>query len=246
MAAGRPTMIGLGTAAILAAPWAIRRGTPTSTRLLLAPVCVPGGPTSGGGGNWLSSILGSLGGLSGVLGPALQAGGALAGGAIGSNASQDASRLQSDALNRGLDLQTAQWLQQQANQAPWLQAGQQALPQLMKLAGQEPPGAFQGPPSISGAGYALPRLRPRWGPQAIRDRKACKRGRLSLDASKGHRPRNYRYTPGQTPDAGQYSLVPLTSTRAPCLARRCRSSPVNRCSIRTPARRSGRVKPARP
>ena len=119
-----------------------------------------------GGGNWLSSILGSLGGLSGVLGPALQAGGAIAGGAIGSNASSDAARLQSNALNRGLDLQTAQWLQQQANQAPWLQAGQQALPQLMKLAGQEPPGAFQGPPSISGAGYALPAIAPTWGPQA--------------------------------------------------------------------------------
>ena len=119
----------------------------------------------GGGSNWLQSILGSLGGLSGALGPLLQAGGALAGGAIGSNASSDAARLQANALNRGMDLQTAQWLQQQANQAPWLQAGQQALPQLMKLAGQEPPGAFQGPPSISGAGYALPAIAPTWGPQ---------------------------------------------------------------------------------
>ena len=116
--------------------------------------------------SWLDTILGSLGGLSGVLGPALQAGGALAGGMIGSNASDEAARLQSSALNRGLDLQTAQWLQQQANQAPWLQAGQQALPQLMKLAGQEPPGAFQGPPSISGQGYALPPVAPTWGPQA--------------------------------------------------------------------------------
>jgi hypothetical protein len=131
----------------------------------IGPGLLPGDPTSGGGGNWLSSILGSLGGLSGALGPLLQAGGALAGGAIGSNASNDAARLQSNALNRGLDLQTAQWLQQQANQAPWLQAGQQALPQLSQLANQKPPDAFQGPPSISGAGYALPAIAPTWGPQ---------------------------------------------------------------------------------
>ena len=134
----------------------------------IGPGLLPGDPTSGGGGSWWQNVLSSLGGLSGVLGPALQAGGALAGGALGSNASSDAARLQSNALNRGLDLQTAQWLQQQANQAPWLQAGQQALPELMRLAGESDPGAFQGPPSISGQGYALPQIAPTWGPQAYR------------------------------------------------------------------------------
>ena len=175
------------------------------------------------GGNWWQSILGSLGGLSGVLGPP-PGGGALAGGAIGSNASSDAARLQSNALNRGLDLQTAQWLQQQANQAPWLQAGQQALPQLMKLAGQEPPGAFQGPPSISGQGYALPPVAPTWGPQGYQGPQNVNAqdyrytpGQVPSAAAnrwtpgQGPQAADYRYTPGQTPDAAQYaSQAPAT------------------------------------
>jgi hypothetical protein len=156
-----------------------------------------------------------------VLGPALQAGGALAGGAIGSNASQDASRLQANALNRGLDLQTAQWLQQQANQAPWLQAGQQALPQLSQLANQQPPGAFQGPPSISGAGYGLPPAAPTWGPQGYQGPQNVNAqdytytpGQVPSAAAnrwtpgQGPSAANYRYTPGQTPDAAQYASGP--------------------------------------
>ena len=174
----------------------------------------PTGPGTGdytggeGGSHWWQNALSTLGGLSGVLGPALQAGGALAGGAIGSNASSDAARLQSNALNRGLDLQTAQWLQQQANQAPWLQAGQQALPQLMQLAGQEPPGAFQGPPSISGAGYALPQIAPTWGPQGYQGPGNVNAGDYSWTPGQGPSAANYRYTPGQTPDAAQYASGP--------------------------------------
>lgn len=118
--------------------------------------------TSGGGG-WLSSLLGGLGGLllgrggtgtgtggggGGLLGPLLSGLGSLGGGLLGSNASNEAARLQAQALNRGLDLQTAQWLQQQAQQAPWLAAGQQALPELQRLAGQGQP-TFQ-PPDLPG------------------------------------------------------------------------------------------------
>ena len=104
-----------------------------------------------GSGGWLST-LGGLAGAAGKflgsnaswLGPAASALGGLGAGALGSRASSDAAALQAAALNRGLDLQTAQWLQQQANQAPWLQAGQQALPQLQQWAGQGPP-TFQQP-----------------------------------------------------------------------------------------------------
>ena len=42
-------------------------------------------------------------------------------------------------MQRGLDLQTAQWLQQQQNLAPYLQAGQGGLAQLQQLAGRQQP-----------------------------------------------------------------------------------------------------------
>ena len=97
----------------------------------------PAGPGTSGdtsGGSWWNTVLGGLGQVrnflgqnAGVIGPLAGAAGSIAGGAIGSNAAQDASRLQADALNRGVDLQTAQWLQQQQNLAPYLQAGQQGV-----------------------------------------------------------------------------------------------------------------------
>ena len=142
--------------------------------------------TGEGSGGWLNAILGGIGSIGSFLGnnaswlgPLAAGAGSIAGGAMGANASNEAARLQAAALNRGIDLQTAQWLQQQANQAPWLQAGHQALPQLMQLAGQAPPAAFQGPPSISGAGYALPAIAPTWGPQAYRGPQRPGGGRLA-------------------------------------------------------------------
>jgi hypothetical protein len=95
----------------------------------------PGANVAGsGGGGLLNTILGGLGSVggflgrnAGVLGPAVSGLMGLGSGALGSNAAGDAARLQANALNRGLDLQTAQWLQQQANQAPWLEAGRTAL-----------------------------------------------------------------------------------------------------------------------
>ena len=83
--------------------------------------------------------VGAFRGRSGIAGPLLSSLGSLGGGAIGSNAANEAARLQSQALNRGIDLQTAQWLQQQQNLAPYLQAGQGGLAQLQQLAGREQP-----------------------------------------------------------------------------------------------------------
>ena len=109
----------------------------------------PTGPGSSGdtsGGGWWGSLGGILGGVgsflgknAGTLGPLASTLGGVASGALGSNAAGEASAQQAAALNRGIDLQTAQWLQQQANQAPWLQAGQQALGQLQGLSGQPGP-----------------------------------------------------------------------------------------------------------
>jgi hypothetical protein len=160
---------------------------------------------SGGGGDWLGSALGALGQIGGFLGknaswlgPAVSGLGSLAGGAVGAQASRDAAGAQTDALNRALELQTAQWLQQQANQAPWLEAGRQALPQLQQLAAQGGLPAFQ-PPGLRFAredyDKFLPGSTPGWTPQAYQGPQAVQAG-------------EYRYTPGQVPGAAQYRYTP--------------------------------------
>ena len=91
-----------------------------------------GGLASGALGAVGSLFGGGAGGGAGIGGPLLSALGSIGGGAIGSNAANEAARLQSQALNRGIDLQTAQWLQQQGNLAPYLQAGQGGLAELQQ------------------------------------------------------------------------------------------------------------------
>jgi hypothetical protein len=104
-----------------------------------------------GSGNWLGTALGALGSVGSFLGknaswlgPAATGLAGLGGGLLGANASSDAAALQAAALNRGLDLSTAQWLAQQERSAPWVQAGRSALEQLQGVAGQAPP-SFQQP-----------------------------------------------------------------------------------------------------
>jgi hypothetical protein len=169
----------------------------------------------GGGGGWWNSILGGLGSVGSFLGnnaswlgPLASGAGSLAGGALGANASSDAARFQAAALNRGLDLQTAQWLQQQANQAPWLQAGQQALPQLQQLAGQGAQAPFQPGASIDPRAYALPAVQPGWTPQAYRGPQAVNAQDYRYTPGQGPRAADYRYTPGQTPNAADYRYTP--------------------------------------
>lgn len=171
----------------------------------------------GGGGGGFLSTLGSLAGGVGKflgsnsswLGPAASALGSLGAGAIGSNAAGDAARLQAAALNRGLDLQTAQWLQQQANQAPWLAAGQAALGQLQQRAGWEPPMLRQEGP-ISGSHYALPAATPGWTPSTYAgytptDVPNAAGFRYTPQA--GPRAADYRYTPGAVPTLSGQELL---------------------------------------
>ena len=162
------------------------------------------GDPNAGDGSWWSSVLGSLGGLSGILGPALSGAGSLASGAIGSTAARDASAAQTQALNRGIDLQTAQWLTSQANQAPWLAAGMGALPQLQQLASQGAQAPFAPTAVINPADYTpgLPGGTPGWTPQTM-DANAYR-----WTPGQGPRAADYRYTPGQTPDAAAYRSGP--------------------------------------
>jgi hypothetical protein len=177
--------------------------------------------TSGGGGNWLQTILGGLGGAgkllagsggagggAGLLGPLLSSLGSVGGGAIGSNAANEAARLQAAAANRALSLQEAQWLQNQANQAPWMQAGREALPQLQQLAGQGQQAPFQPGATISNASYGMPGATPTWAPAQYFGPQAVNAGDYRWNPQQGPRAADYRYTPGQTPDASQYTYTP--------------------------------------
>ena len=165
--------------------------------------------TSGGGGGGflggLGSVLGGIGGFlgknAGLIGPLASTLGSLGAGAIGSNAASDAARLQADALNRGLDLQTAQWLQQQQHLAPYLQAGQGGLAQLQQLAGRQQPGMPGATPAISGANYALPSATPGWTPQTI------DAGAYRWTPGQGPRAADYRYTPGAVPTLSGQELL---------------------------------------
>jgi hypothetical protein len=185
----------------------------------------------GGSGNWLSSVLGGLGSVGSFLGknaswlgPAASTLGSVGAGALGARAATSASDAQAAALNRGIDLQTAQWLQSQANQAPWLQAGQTALGHLtgrMAWAGPQQPGAT---PAISGANYALPSATPGWTPGAYagytpgavpqasqygyQGPQAVQAEGYRWTPGQGPRASDYRYTPGQTPDAEGYRYTP--------------------------------------
>ena len=62
---------------------------------------------------------------------ALSTGGNLVSGIFGSNASKTAASQQVQSAQQGLDFQKQVWGQQQNNQAPFLQAGQQSISQLM-------------------------------------------------------------------------------------------------------------------
>ena len=142
-------------------------------------------------------------------GPLLSALGSIGGGAIGSNAANEAARLQSQALNRGIDLQTAQWLQQQQNLAPYLQAGQGGLAELQQLAGREQPGLPGATPqAISGRYYAHARHHAGLEPTDYQGPQGPNAGDYRWNPQQGPQAANFRYTPGQTPDAAAYRYTP--------------------------------------
>ena len=68
-----------------------------------------------------------------LLGPLIIGGAGLAGAAMQSSAAKGAAQSSSDAANRAADLQYQMFLQQQAAQEPWRQAGITALNKLAPL-----------------------------------------------------------------------------------------------------------------
>jgi hypothetical protein len=156
---------------------------------------------SAGGGGWLGSVLGGLGGFLGKnaswLGPAVSGLTSLGAGAVGANAASDAARLQAAALNRGLDLSTAQWLAQQERSAPWMEAGRGALGQLQTVLGQGQPTLQQMNP-VSASAYALPGATLGWRPSTYA-------GYTPTDTPSAA---GYRYTPPGTINPSQYAWNP--------------------------------------
>ena len=162
----------------------------------------------GGGTNWLSSILSAIGPLAKQFGgPAATTIGSLLNANRGSAAARTAGGQEADALNRGLDLQTAQWLQQQQNLAPYLQAGQQGLSQLQQLAGREQPALPEGMASIDPNAYGMPGATPTWAPAQYRGPGAVQAGDYRWNPQQGPQAADYRYTPGAVPTLSGQELL---------------------------------------
>lgn len=131
------------------------------------------------------SVVGSMTGIpgGGAVGSAL---GNLVGGAIGgdsgspANAASDAARLTAEATDRATQLQREIWQKQQADQQPWLQAGQQALNNLIPIASNYTP--FGMNQFTADPGYAF---RMSEGMKALERSAAARGGLLSGSMLKG-------------------------------------------------------------
>ena len=126
-----------------------------------------------------------------AIGLGATAAGSVASGIIGSNAagnaattqaqaSEYAAGLQSNAANNALSLQQQEWQQNQANQAPFLAAGQQAVQNLSTKFGNGAPqwtGQFQAPTAAQAAATPGYQFALQQGEQAIQN-SAAARGNL--------------------------------------------------------------------
>lgn len=103
---------------------------------------------------------------------------------VGGIAANKAAGTQASAANNATDLQREQWLQNQANQKPWLEAGQQGLNQLTSLL--MPGGKYATPFSETNwqtdPGYAF---RMKEGLKALDQQAAARGGLISGAALKG-------------------------------------------------------------
>jgi hypothetical protein len=169
----------------------------------------PYGPGTGdeatGDTNWLSSILGIV---SPLLGPAATAIGSLTNANRASNAAQQAGTQEASALNRGIDLQTAQWLQQQGNLAPYQEVGKQGLSALMQLGHREQPALPGMTPAVRGADYGMPSPYPPWQPRQFQRPDDVQSSQYRWNPQQGPQAADYRYTPGAIPSAAANRWTP--------------------------------------
>lgn len=107
-------------------------------------------------------------------GALIGAGAGIMGASMQSNAAQNAANTQANAAEYAANLQNQQFNTIQANDKPWLQAGQAALPQLSQMASQTPQFTQQDFLNNMDPGYAFDLQQ---GQQAI-ERSAAARGGL--------------------------------------------------------------------
>jgi len=98
------------------------------------------------------------------------------------NAAQSAAQLQHQDQQASLDFQKQEWAQQQANEAPWLNAGKQALSQLSDLTSTPGKGLlenFQAPTAVTEQNDPGYQFRLQQGQQALENSAAARGGVLS-------------------------------------------------------------------
>jgi hypothetical protein len=103
----------------------------------------------------------------------------LIGGSMQAGAAKDAAKTSADATNQATQLQREQWMQQQQNQAPWLEAGKTALNALTPLATNYTP--FGMSQFTQDPGYAF---RMKEGMNALNNQAAARGGLISGNALK--------------------------------------------------------------
>jgi hypothetical protein len=149
----------------------------------------------------------SVGAAIAVAGAATAAGG-IASSAIGANASKNAAQQQASSEQSAINLQQQEWQTQQGNEAPFLKAGESALPQLQSdinnpAFSQYPGGTFQAPTAAQAAAYPGEQFQLQQGAQAI-DENAAATGNLNSGTT-GEALENYGQGLAQTDYGNVYN-----------------------------------------
>lgn len=105
------------------------------------------------------------------------AGATVAGSLLGANAASSAASTQANAANRAADLQNQQYQQTRTDQAPWRDAGTNALTQLSSLAGNYKPFSYNDMTSDPGYAFRLSE-----GQKALDSSAAARGGLISGNA----------------------------------------------------------------
>lgn len=119
----------------------------------------------------------SVGAAIAIAGAATAAGG-VASSAIGASAAESAAQTQANSEQNAINLQQQEWTQQQANEAPFLSAGDSALPQLQAdinnpAFSQYPGGTFTAPTAAQAEQYPGEQFQLSQGTQAINENAAA-------------------------------------------------------------------------
>jgi hypothetical protein len=131
-----------------------------------------------------------------------------AGAAISAHGAESAAHTQANAEYSAEDLQQQEWQQQQANEAPFLAAGQSALPQLQAdvnnpAFSEYPGGTFTGPTAAQAEQYPGEQFQLQQGAQAI-DENAAATGNL-LSGTTGEALENFGQGLAQTDYGNVYN-----------------------------------------